>query len=123
MTSRAISFGSYVREKRVSHGHSLRKFAELVGVSPTYLSKVEQGNYAPPTVDRVKRIAELLDENVDELVALAGRIPEDLPGIIMQHPTQMPELVREAGELDDDQIQQIRGEIRRLRNDQRRRSK
>ncbi|MGE3776318.1 MAG: helix-turn-helix domain-containing protein, partial [Pirellulaceae bacterium] len=37
------SFGTYLREKRVAKGYSLRKFAELVDVSPTYLSQVEQG--------------------------------------------------------------------------------
>ena len=54
------SFGETLREKRLEKGFSLRKFAQLVGVSPTYLSQVEQGNVDPPTADRVKRMAELL---------------------------------------------------------------
>lgn len=33
----------------------------------------------PPTVKRVRKMAELLDEDVDELIAMAGRLPEDLP--------------------------------------------
>lgn len=43
------TFGQRLRERRIAKGYSLRKFAELVGVSPTYLSRVEQGNVDPPT--------------------------------------------------------------------------
>jgi AraC-like DNA-binding protein len=37
-----------LREKRVAKKLSLRKFAELVGVSPTYLSQVDSDNGDPP---------------------------------------------------------------------------
>ena len=37
-------FGQVLREKRVEKKYSLRKFAQLVGISPTYLSQVEQSN-------------------------------------------------------------------------------
>lgn len=67
-------FGQLLREKRIEKGYSLRKFAGLVGVSPTYLSQVEQMNVDPPTADRVKKMAEILGENVDEWTALAGRV-------------------------------------------------
>ena len=70
------TFGQLLREKRVAKGFSLRKFATLVDVSPTYISQVEQDNIDPPTADRVKRMAELLGENVDEWTALAGRIAD-----------------------------------------------
>lgn len=50
MTRRARqkSFGELLREKRLEKDLSLRKFASLVGVSPTYLSQVEQDNVMPP---------------------------------------------------------------------------
>ena len=72
-------FGQFVRDRRTAKGLSLRKFAELVGVSATYLSQVEQGNCDPPTAGRVRRMAEILGENSDELTALAGRV-HDLTG-------------------------------------------
>jgi len=67
-------FGLVLRERRVEKGYSLRKFAGMVGVSPTYLSQVERGNVDPPTAERVRRMAEILDENVDEWTALVGRV-------------------------------------------------
>jgi transcriptional regulator with XRE-family HTH domain len=108
-------FGQMLRQKRIEKGFSLRKFAEKVGVSPTYLSQVEQGNVDPPTAERVRRMAELLDENPDEWIALAGRIPEDLPGIIQKRSTEMPELLREASGLTAEQLRQLTEQARRLK--------
>jgi transcriptional regulator with XRE-family HTH domain len=115
MTKRQISFGRLLREKRLAKKFSLRKFAELVGVSPTYLSQVEHENVMPPTADRVKRMAELLSENPDEWIGRAGRVPDGLHEIIQQQPTEMPELLREASGLSADQLRQLREQIRKLK--------
>jgi transcriptional regulator with XRE-family HTH domain len=111
------TFGQLLRERRIAKKFSLRKFAELVGVSPTYLSQVEQDNVMPPTADRVKRMADLLGENSDEWIALAGRVPEDVPGIIRQQPTEMPQLLREASGLSADQLRKLREQIRKLKEE------
>lgn len=115
MGRRRRLFGKLLREKRLAKGYSLRSFAKLVDVSPTYLSQVEQDNVDPPTADRVKRMAELLGENPDEWTAMAGRVPEDLPGIIQKQPTEMPELLREASGLTADQLRQLREQVRKLK--------
>jgi transcriptional regulator with XRE-family HTH domain len=110
-------FGEVLREKRVDKGFSLRKFAQLVGVSPTYLSQVEQGNVDPPTADRVKRMAELLGEQPDALIALAGRVPEDLPGIIQQEPAEVADLLRTVKGMTADQIRKLRENAERLKKE------
>ena len=67
MKERRETFGARLREKRIEKGFSLRKFAELAGVSPTYLSMVEQGKAEKTTTaERVKKVAELLGETTDE---------------------------------------------------------
>ncbi|NLF11724.1 MAG: helix-turn-helix transcriptional regulator [Anaerolineaceae bacterium] len=109
------SFGEFLRARRVAKGYSLRKFAEMVGVSPTYLSQVEQANADPPTVDRVRKMAELLLENPDEWIARAGRMPEDLPGIIQKRPLEMPQLLREASGLTAQQLRRLTQQARKLR--------
>jgi transcriptional regulator with XRE-family HTH domain len=115
MAGKNDSFGQLLRDKRVEKGFSLRKFAELVGVSPTYLSQVEQGNAQPPTAGRVKRMAEILGENPDEWTALAGRVPDDLPKIIQNQPTEMPELLREASGLTAEQLRKLREQAKKLK--------
>ena len=117
MNKPKATFGALLRERRIAKEVSLRKFAELVGVSPTYLSQVEQGNVVPPTADRVKRMADLLGENADEWIALAGRVPEDMPEIIQSQPTEMPQLLREASGLTADQLRQLREQIPKLRDE------
>ena len=72
---------------------SLRKLASEVGVSLTYLSQVELNNVDPPTADRGKRMAELLNESIDEWTAPAGRLTEDLPEIIRGAPKAVPDLL------------------------------
>jgi transcriptional regulator with XRE-family HTH domain len=115
MAGKHDSFGRLLRDKRLEKGFSLRKFAEAVGVSPTYLSQVEQGNVQPPTADRAKRMAELLGENPDEWIALAGRVPEDLPSIIQKQPTEIPELLREASGLTAEQLRKLREQAKKLK--------
>jgi transcriptional regulator with XRE-family HTH domain len=98
-------------------GYSLRKFAKLVGVSPTYLSQVEQMNVDPPTADRVKRMAEILGENVDEWTALAGRLTEDLPGIIQERPSELPDMLRAMQGLTPDQLRKLRADAERMKKE------
>lgn len=109
-------FGDVLREKRMEKGYSLRKFALLVGISPTYLSQVEQNNVDPPTADRVKRMAELLGESVDIWTALAGRLTEDLPGIIREEP-EMPSLLRAMRGLTAEQLRKLRADAERMKEE------
>lgn len=106
--SKKQSIGEFIREKRLAKGYSLRKFAELIAVSPTYLSQVEQDKVeSPPTIERLNRMADVLGESRDEFVSLAGRVPEDLPSIIQGRPNSIPELLRSTKGLTQDQIRQL----------------
>jgi HTH-type transcriptional regulator, competence development regulator len=44
----------------------------------------------------VRRIAEILDRDSDELLALAGRVASDLTDIIRQRPREMADFLRAA---------------------------
>lgn len=117
MTKKATkSFGQVLREAREGK-FTLRKFAIEVDVSPTYLSQVEQGNAAPPTADRVKKMAELLGADADAWIALAGRVPDDLPDIIRKEPTEVPDLLRAVRGLTVDQIRRLRHNAERMQKE------
>jgi transcriptional regulator with XRE-family HTH domain len=88
------SFGALVRREREAKGIGLREMAKMIGVSPTYLSKIERGEFDPPAEDKVKRIAEIILRDPDELLALAGRVPSDLVDIILSRPREMADLLR-----------------------------
>lgn len=111
-------FGAYLREKRLAKGYSLRRFAELLGVSPTYLSHVEQGKVdSPLTAKLAHRAAELLGESPDELVSMAGRVPEDLPKIIQSQPGAIPGLLRATKGLTPEQIGKLMDRAKRMQDE------
>src|SRR5947209_18895809 len=109
-------FGQLIRDRRTAKALSLRKFAALVGVSATYVSQVEQGNCDPPTAERVRRMAEILGENADELSALAGRVPDDLPRMLKKQPARLAAFIREVSDLTADQLEILTDQARRLKS-------
>ncbi|HZT28771.1 MAG TPA: helix-turn-helix transcriptional regulator [Bryobacteraceae bacterium] len=100
-------FGAHIRALREAQEISLRKFAERAQISPTYLSKVERDEFPPPGEEAVRRIADILGEDPDELLALAGKVASDLPGIIQQHPRAMATFLRAASGLPAAEIEKL----------------
>lgn len=103
-----------LREKRLEKGYSLRKFAEMIGVSPTYLSLVETGNADyPPAADRVRKMAELLGANPEVWIALAGRVSSESKEAILNQPELMPALLRAAKGLSAEKLKRLIEEAKR----------
>jgi DNA-binding XRE family transcriptional regulator len=96
MTSGRKSFGALVRREREAKEIGLREMAKKIAVSPTYLSKIERGDFDPPAEDKVRRIAEIIGRDPDELLALAGRVASDLTDIIRERPREMADFLRAA---------------------------
>lgn len=94
MTVNAQKFGPLVRREREAKGIGLREMAHKIGVSPTYLSKVERGEVPPPVEGRIRVIARILERDPDELLALAGRVPSDIAAIIRRAPVEVSALLR-----------------------------
>ena len=115
MPGRRESFGALVRREREAKGLGLREMAKLIGVSPTYLSKVERDEFPPPAEDKVKAIAKLIGYDGDELLALAGRVASDLTEIIRQRPREMADLLRTAKGLSPDGMVRLARQAKKAR--------
>jgi transcriptional regulator with XRE-family HTH domain len=102
-----VEFGAFIRKEREARDISLRKMAKKIGVSATYLSQVELDRFPPPTEDRVKAIAKIIDCNPDYLLAKAGRISTDISDIIKRRPIELSMLIRAAKYLSNDDIAQL----------------
>jgi transcriptional regulator with XRE-family HTH domain len=114
-------FGKRIRDlreekKKTDPRFSLRQFAEAAGISATFLSKVETGEFDPPASDKIKRMAELLDVDSDELLALAGKVDPELPEIIKSQPKAMADFLRTAKEagVSDKQIESLTQMLRAM---------
>jgi transcriptional regulator with XRE-family HTH domain len=73
--------GKTLRIRRLENNLTQRNLAQKANLDYTYVSKIEGGSQAPSVVALV-RIAEVLglfSLEVNELLALMGRLPEDLP--------------------------------------------
>ena len=101
---RNVKFGAYVRQEREEREFGLRELAKMIGVSPTYLSKVERDEFPPPAEDKVRKIAKIFDIDVDELLALAGKVSSDLSEIIREHPRELAALLRTTRGMTADDV-------------------
>jgi len=113
-------FGRRIRELReakklVDPSFSLRKFAEAVGISATLLSKVETGEFAPPGPEKIKKMAQLLGVDADELLALANKVDPNLSAIIKEQPKAMADFLRTARDLNlsDDDLRKLTERLRK----------
>jgi transcriptional regulator with XRE-family HTH domain len=100
-------FGAFIRRKRVSKEIGLREMAKMIGVSPTYLSKVERDEFPPPAEDKVKAIAKIIECDSDDLLARAGRVSSDISEIIKRHPVELSALLRTTKGLTARDIAQL----------------
>ena len=93
MKKKEQTFGEYIREKRIAlEPHiSLRKMAELLFISPVYMSNIETGMNPAPKNNILEHLAKILklDKKQSELMyELAAKsktftaIPGDLPEYI-----------------------------------------
>jgi PAS domain S-box-containing protein len=70
-----VTFGQRLRELRKAKGLTQRELADKVGVSFTYLSKIENGAMSPPRGKTITALADALDMDADELFGLAKKVP------------------------------------------------
>lgn len=93
------NFGKLIRQARKDKGLSQRELAEKLGLDFTYLSKLEnnRADY-PPKEEVIRTLAAHLELDAEELIFLAGRIPQDDEDLLKQHYKNMPTLFRRMRE-------------------------
>lgn len=109
--------GEYLREKREAlreedPRYSLRQVAERVEIEPSYLSKVERDIGSPPSEETLVKLARELDEDPDVLLALAGKVSEELQAVIRRRPKLFGRLIREMRDMPDRAVLRLVREVR-----------
>jgi len=108
-----MGFGTHVRGLRKAKGLSLRKLAESIDVSPTFVSRIEK-EQIPPTGEEetFQKWAKALGENPDVLLAMAGKVSTRLQGIIIRRPKVFAELLEQLDAMPDHAILRVAREVR-----------
>lgn len=82
------SFGAYLRQVRQEQGLTLRAASEYLGLSYSYLSKLETGaRKSPPSMKALRRIATAYFRDIREVMYEAGFRSELLPDLVKERDT------------------------------------
>ena len=112
------ALGRYLRKcreaKRLHEGKqfSLRQLAHRIGVEPSYLSKIERGLEARPSEETTRALALELGEDPDALLAMAGKVSQDLQDIIRKRPQLFAQLIREMKNMPEHAVLRLVREVR-----------
>lgn len=100
------SFGKRIKELRRVAPLTQREVAAKVGIDFTYLSKLENDRGEPPGEETIRKLAQLLKGDVEELLALAGKIPVELRSMA-QNDQQFAVFLRRLPDLSDEQLKSL----------------
>lgn len=107
MRDRRDTLGSYIRRARSARQVSLRKLAAAVGVTPSYLSDIENDRRVP-SEEVLERIAAELGLDLDEVMALRGRLDDATEEYLKRFPAAVRLFRRIAQEgLDEAQLAEL----------------
>ncbi len=99
-------FLQLLREGMEKRKISLNQLAERAGISPAFLSRILNKQRGLPSNKAILSLARVLDlQPAERLLIEAGRMPEDLKPMLSQ--PHMPELLRAAGKLSENERQQL----------------
>ncbi len=88
------SFGSTLKRLRKKASLSIKSAAPKVDVNYTYLSKIEN-DHKIPSQDVLKKLCSLYDADAEDLIARLGELPPDVQEIVMEHGSEVFDLLRE----------------------------
>jgi transcriptional regulator with XRE-family HTH domain len=74
-----------LRSARRDRGVNLRDLAASVGVSPSYLSRIESGEHVRISGGTLERLAQALQLPLDEVYRAAGRLPPDVERFVLEN--------------------------------------
>ena len=121
-----MTFGEYLKQKRIDKEITLRGFAKLVDISPVYLCDLETGRKAAPSMEVMQKMVSKLALNKEEserfydLAALEqtakNPIPKDLNAFLKDNRVIVSAL-RTAKDLDatDEEWQDFIDKLRKSR--------
>ena len=108
------NFGEFISKKRVEKKITLRKMADMLGVSAPFLTDVEKDRRNPFDMEKLTQLAQILNLSKEEnaqMLDLAGKkrnaVAPDLPEYIMER-DYVSAALRTARDLDAGEEEWIR---------------
>ncbi len=89
-----MKFGTVLRQLRTESRIGIKGLAPRLGVSYSYLSKLENDEVGP-SEELVRRIAKYFRYDRDRLLLSAGKVPPDVLDILRENPDQAIQFLKE----------------------------
>tara|TARA_Y100000294_G_scaffold173936_1_gene191021 strand:- start:873 stop:1229 length:357 start_codon:yes stop_codon:yes gene_type:complete len=110
-----IEFGLLIRKLRKAKNMTLRDLEKLVDVSFVNIAHIENGR-SGASKKIIKQLAEALDYDVDKLLADADAIGEDVEKIVRKIPSAVPEFLRTAKNLTEEEWKSLTEQVKNMKN-------
>ena len=97
------TFGETIKQWRLDLRLGLRESSKQIGISATYLSRLENNKENPPQADKLIQIAKVYGKTDDEIFSLADRVPPDIEETYKKNEVykkKLPELMRTIAQQD-----------------------
>lgn len=78
--------------------------ARYAGCTRTFLAGFLAQRLGPPGEAKLRKICELTEHSIDEVMAMRGAVCRDVIDIILRHPEEFTALVRAARDLNPDEL-------------------
>jgi transcriptional regulator with XRE-family HTH domain len=88
-----MKFGRLLRDLRGKQGIGIKRLAPHLGISYTYLSKLEN-DQIKPSEELVGRIASYFSYDKDRLLLAADKVPPEILEILRNHPDEAIKFLR-----------------------------
>jgi transcriptional regulator with XRE-family HTH domain len=97
-----MEFGQLLKRLRSNKGVGIKTLAPDLGVTYSYISKLESGD-AGPSEEFVARVSEYFHYDSNELLLAAGKVPADVLEILRSHPQDAVNVLRDrfGSKVDD----------------------
>jgi transcriptional regulator with XRE-family HTH domain len=89
-----VTFGKLLRQLRDESGTGIKRLAPELGVSYTYLSKIEN-DVTVPSEELVARMAKYFGYDQDRMLLAAGKVPEEILQILRDNPDEAVRFLRQ----------------------------
>jgi transcriptional regulator with XRE-family HTH domain len=101
-----MNFGKSIRQWREEQKLGLRRFAKAIGVSPTFISKMERDIGPLPGEETIRKMAEFFGKDPDMLLAMADKVAADVKAIIIQQPAYA-HFIRQNAHLTKEELEML----------------
>ena len=107
------SFGEKLKNLRSNANMGVRELGRALDVTGMHISNMEKGK-SMPSPELTRKIATVLNTNVDELLKLANQVDPEVIDVIQSNHQAIPSLLRSAKNLTPEQWQILKQQVEEM---------